>query len=255
MTFPWKRLASGGAAQEPPKQKPADEFAAANCWDASRTAQIEQSERRAWAVAACSAFLVVLALAVIVIMTPLKQTVPYIVRVDNVTGAVDIVTVLGDQRIGYDEALDKYWLSKFVRARETYDWYTIGRDYDEARLLAGPAVGKQYTDLFVGEKALDKTLGKHQRVTVEVLGVSPDGHGSAAVRYIRTVSRANDGGAGRKTNHVATIGYEYLNPSRLTASERMLNPLGFQVTSYRTDEEFGAAEAAPANSIGGGQQP
>ena len=216
-----------------------DAFAEAANWEDSRIEAIETSERRAWTVAAFAVSVAVVAMVAIIVMLPLKEKVPYITRVDRTTGAVDVINVLSDEQIGYEAALDKYFLGKFVRARETYDWYTIQHDYDETLLLAGPTVRKQYTDLFEGENALDKRLGKSLIVNVKVLSISPDGAGTATVRYIRTTARAEDPQHIKTTaNFIATIGYEYRSPSRLSVSERMLNPLGFQVTSYRTDEEF-----------------
>jgi type IV secretory pathway component VirB8 len=231
----------------------ADYFSRAADWEAFRTAKIEQSERRAWWVAGGFFALALLSWISIILMMPLKQTTPYIVRVDNVTGAVEVVTVLNDERIGYDDAIDKYWLAQFVRARETYDWYTLQRDYDQTRMLAGPVVGKQYTDQFEGERALDKVYGKQYRATVEVLSVSPDGSGAATVRYVKNLARTDDPHARKQANFVATVGYEYRNPSRLTASERMVNPFGFQVMSYRTDEEFGTPPQAAPEEGGEGQ--
>jgi type IV secretory pathway component VirB8 len=216
-----------------------DVYQAAVDWDASRIEQIEKSEQRAWNIAYGACGLVVFALLAIVLLMPLKDTVPYVVRVNDVTGAVDVMTVLEDQRITYEEAVDKYWLAQFVRARETYDYYTLQHDYDTTRMLSSPPVGKQYTDQFEGDNALDKKLGKTMRITVDVISVSPDGNGAAIVRFTKSTARADSPDYKTVSHYVASIGYEYRNPSKLNADERLLNPLGFWVTSYRADQEFG----------------
>jgi type IV secretory pathway component VirB8 len=105
-------------------------------------------------------------------------------------------------------------------------------------------VGRQYTNLFEGENALDKLYGKQTRMTVEIVTAVPDGKGAATVRYILTKARAEDPSSGKSSYHTATLAYEYLKPSKLTVKERQLNPLGFQVTSYRSDEDF----TAPAHT-------
>lgn len=224
------------AATTPGNKK--DHFSQANDWEASRIDSIERSERRAWKTAGAFGFAFVLAVVAIVLMMPLKKTEPFIVRVDNTTGHTDLVTALSQKGVGYDEVMDKYWLSQYVRARETYDWYTIQKDYDTVGLLSTPSVGKTYAGLYEGDNAIDKKNGASVREIVEILSVVPTGSGIGTVRFIKTNKRADDSGVGTSTRWIATIGYEYRNPSIFKESARLINPLGFQVTSYRLDPEI-----------------
>jgi len=226
----------------------APEFERASDWELSEKEMRIASERRAWLLVIATVVLLILSWIVIVILTPLKKEVPYIVRVDNITGAVDVITVLADQRVGYDDVIDVHWLARYVRARETYDWNTLQGDYDETILLSSPEETRRYTALFEGENALDKVYGRRTRITIDVLSVVPNGKGQATVRYIKTIASAEDASSGKKSNHIATLGYEYRKISKLKAKERMMNPLGFWVTSYRSDEEFGT-RPAPAPQV------
>nr|WP_274508700.1 virB8 family protein [Xanthomonas campestris] len=217
---------------------PASHFDEAMNWEASRNVSLEKSERRAWRVAGVFGAGFALAAIAIAVMAPLKETVPYVIRVDNATGVPDLVTALSDKAVGYDEAMDRYWLAQFVRARETYDWYTIQKDYDTVGLLASPNVARTYGELFSGEHALDKQFGSQVRMTVEIVSVVPNGNGIGTVRFIKTSKRADATGPGDVTRWIATIAYKYRNPSVLRESARLTNPLGFQVTSYRADPEL-----------------
>ena len=105
---------------------------------------IEKSERRAWLVAMIAVGAAALSTAAIAMMMPLKASVPYVIRVDNTTGVPDIVTTMTDKSVTGDEIMDKYWLAQYVRARETYDWYTLQRDYDTVGLLSSANVGAGY---------------------------------------------------------------------------------------------------------------
>ncbi|WP_329605642.1 virB8 family protein [Rhizobium alarense] len=216
------------------------EFAQAMDWEASRIHQIEVSERRAWKVAGAFGVGFILSALGIFLMLPLKENTPYVIRVDSATGVPDIVTALDSKGVGYDEVMDKYWLAQYIRARETYDWHTLQKDYDTVGLLSSVNVGKEYAALFEGDNALDKTFGSQSRATVEVVSVTPSqsGKGIATVRFVKRTKRVADNGPGRVEQFVATIGYEYRNPSVFRESARLINPLGFQVTSYRTDSEM-----------------
>lgn len=214
------------------------QFEAALDWEASRVGMIEKSERRAWTVALAAVAVTALSWLAVVFMMPLKETVPYVIRVDNTTGVPDIVTTMQDKRIAYDDVMDKYWVAQFVRARETYDWYTLQKDYNVVGLLSSPNVGKEYANLFEGSEALDKKWGKNYRTTVEVVSVVPNGRGTATVRLIKTASRVDDANTKQVSKWIATVAYEYRNPSHMKESLRMINPFGFQVTSYRIDPEL-----------------
>lgn len=207
-------------------------------WEASKTLAREKSERRAWSVAILAGIMTVLSWLAIVIMMPLKESVPYVIRVDNATGVPDIVTAMDDKKVTGDEVMDKYWLAQYVLARETYDWHTLQQDYDKVGLLSSPNVGKAYAELFDGKDALDKRYGENIRATVKVISVVPSGAETGTVRFIKTTKRADEEGPGASMSWVATIAFEYRNPSVIKESQRLVNPFGFQVLSYRVDPEM-----------------
>ncbi len=214
-------------------------FEAAINWEASRMESLEKSEYRAWMIAKIAIGLVVLAIVAITIMMPLKESVPYVIRVDNTTGVPDIVTVMTDKQVTGDEVMDKYWVAQYVRARETYDWYTLQRDYDTVGLLSSANVGGEYAQLFEGEKALDKQYGKAVRATVKILSVVPGVNNTATVRFIKTTKRTDtEGSPDKETKWIATVTYEYRNAALIKESARLVNPFGFQVLSYRVDTEM-----------------
>jgi len=225
-------------AAEAPSQ-PATHFDAAMDWEASRVLAIEKSERRAWTVAFCAVGMAAVALAAVAMMMPLKETVPYVIRVDNTTGVPDIVTAIKDKAVTGDEVMDKYWLAQYVRARETYDWYTLQRDYDTVGLLSSANVGQGYAQLFEGKDALDKQYGKSVRATVDIVSLVPTGKNTGTVRFIKTTKRIDqEGSPGTTTKWVATVAYEYRNAALIKESARLVNPLGFQVLTYRVDPEM-----------------
>src|SRR3546814_16448528 len=56
------------------------------------------------------------------VAAPLRSVEPYVVRVDKLTGGVDVLTRLsGTRDITVDEAVNKFFLSEYVRAREGWN--------------------------------------------------------------------------------------------------------------------------------------
>ena len=223
-----------------------DHFQKAFDWETSRIEQIEKSERTAWNVAKGASLVAILAIIALVLLLPLKKSIPYLVRVDKNTGYTDIVTTLHAKTLTVDEAADKYWLAKFVRARESWEWYTAQEDYDTVRLLASSDVGRQYAKLFEGSNALDKQFGQHTVASVDIQSVVPHGNGQATVRFQKKINRRDGGDSGaRLSSWVATIGYEYRPAGKMAEKDRLKNPLGFQAMSYRIDPEVTQHAAAP----------
>lgn len=219
-------------------------FEGAINWESSRILTIEKSERRAWMVALTAVGTAAAAVLAVAMLAPLKETVPYVVRVDNTTGVPDIVTTIKDKAVTGDEVMDKYWLAKYIRARETYDWYTLQNDYNEVGLLSSQMVGKEYAQLFEGPNALDKQFGKTIQAKVKVISVVPTSEHTGTVRFIKTIKRQDEQNtAANETKWVATVSFEYRSTAAIAESDRLVNPFGFQVLSYRVDPEMiGGAE-------------
>lgn len=223
--------------------QPRDNYAKALDYEASTALMLEKSERKGWRFGWIMLGLVVMEAIAIAAMLPLKESVPYVVRVDQTTGAVDLVTRATAKDVAFDEVLTKYWVGRYVRARENYDWYTLQTDYTEVGLLSSADVGRGYAALFEGANALDKKYGANIRAKVDLVSVVPTGDNTATVRFIKTTTPVEDDRAPLVQRFVATVAYEFRNPSIMKDSLRLINPLGFQVTSYRVDAELVGGDA------------
>lgn len=207
-------------------------------WEASRIEQIELSEKRAWKVVWIEAAGLVCLSVAIALMLPLKQTQPYVVKVDKSTGMTEILSVANAKDIPVDEMQDKYWLSQYVRSRESYDWRTVENDFIKTREMSTQGVFVDYAKLFEGKDSLDKVLADKKRIVIELQSVVPNGNGIATVRYLRKVIDNASNIEESKTLWTASIGYEYQPNFKTQEADRILNPFGFKVASYRKDPEF-----------------
>lgn len=205
-------------------------------WETSRIQLIERSEKRAWIVASIASFLAISAWIVIILLFPLKKTVPYVIRVDSSTGVPDIITTLKAKEVSLDETVNKYWLAQYVRCRETYDWNTLQKDYDTVKLLSSKVVDEEYSSLFTGKQALDIKYKNNVKISIEIISIVP-GDSCGTVRFLKKTKKVNEENP-TTSKWIATIAYEYLNPSSLNESDRLINPFGFQVLSYRIDPEL-----------------
>ena len=100
----------------------------AKSWETDKVKQAQKSNKLAWTIAIGSFITAVLAVIAIIILTPLKTVVPYVIRVDNSTGIVDVVQSMKDSKTTYDEAMNKYFTQLYVRYREGYS-HELAEDY------------------------------------------------------------------------------------------------------------------------------
>lgn len=209
-------------------------------FEAARIGLALESEARAWRSAKGLGLLLALETAALALMLPLKTTVPYVVEVDRETGAASILEVADGKALPASDIQDKYWLSQYVLARESYDYRTLENDYIKVRELSLPQVFDPYASQF-GDKAdsLEKRLGDAKQYRIELVSVVPNGNGIATVRFRKTVRNTASGLIESESRWTATLGYEYRPQKKAPESARLVNPFGFRVTSYRADEEIG----------------
>lgn len=202
------------------------------------------SRKNAWLVAAVAGFLAFAALMVLAvhIKESSRPVPPFILRVDNATGAVDAVSVMKEHQDSYGEIVDQYWLNQYVLHRESYDFQTIQTDYEATGLMSTSDVAADYHKVFEGDQARDKVLADKARVLVKMESapvVNPTN--STAVARFTTVVHWHNNRPDEVRHWIATIAYSYV-AAPMRPQDRLVNSLGFQVTSYRVDPELASGQ-------------
>ncbi|EGU30989.1 channel protein VirB8 [Vibrio ichthyoenteri ATCC 700023] len=207
-------------------------------FEASKSVMLAKSEHRAWTITKGACALTGLSWIALALLMPLKTVEPYLVTVDKQSGQTQLLAALNETTFTQQEALDRYWIANYVSWREVYDWYTIQRDYDMTLAFSSPNVQAEYAAIYDGDNALDAEWGKRIKANIKILSIVSDVHTNiATVRFEKTIKATDDAGQGQTQRWVATLAYNY-NLSPRSDAERLLNPIGFEVTSYRVDPEL-----------------
>lgn len=199
---------------------------------------VEQSNKRAWLIAFVSVGVAILSIVAVLLLTPLKTVEPYVIRVDNTTGMVDILTILDEEQISSIEALDKHFVAQYIKAREGYYYDILNQDYIFVQLLSTPEIAESYRQIYTGDNARDTRLGNATQVEVQiisiVLGESAGAKTATARINLKTTNKNSK--AENMATKVITLTYTY-QTAQVDEENRLLNPLGFKVSNYRVDEE------------------
>lgn len=198
--------------------------------------ELLHSRTTAWRVVAALSILCLLAIVAAIAGLQRPPPTPFVLRVDNATGAVDVITALHESALTYGEVVDTYWLNLYVLNRESYDYNNIQMLYETTALLSTEQVQKEYYNLYDGPQARDKILGSDERILVTVRSITPIKQGGQAVVRFTTQHKNMEGRLIAVKHFIATVSYKYTS-SPMHLADRRINPLGFQITSYRTDLE------------------
>ena len=226
-------------------------LAEARTWDQDRRAIESKSVRRAWTVAGVSVGVAMLSVGALAGLTPLKRVDPFVIRVDNSTGIVDVVpSYKGDGAVA--ELVTRHLLTTYITARERYALAVAESDYDTVGAFQGPALNQQWISLWDKgnpESPLNVYRdGTTARVQIQAITFLKRASGSEDLAQVRFIRSVRPGGTGQEqlTHYVATIQYGYGTPSH-DDHTRVLNPLGFRVLEYRREPEV-----TPDAAVAGG---
>jgi type IV secretion system protein VirB8 len=227
---------------------PASYRAEASSWSHDVNTSLRASRARAWWVAGIALFLAVVEALALVLLLPLKTVVPYTITVDRQTGHAELARGVNLGPMSENEALVQSALAQYVIARETLDAADIAANYRKVGLWSS---GDARTDYL---RAMDRsnpasilnTATTATLVTTTIRSIAVLDKASALVRF--ATERRDADGPITHQDWVAVVRYGFTG-GPLSVEDRLINPLGFQVSHYRRDaESVAAVPAIPAGT-------
>lgn len=219
----------------PPSVAPQAYYADGHTWEQSIARKGRASRALAWTVAAFSTLIAAGAIGTLIMALPLKKYEPYMIVVDRSTGFVEVKRPVAEGVLSQNEAVTMFNVVRYVNARETYDPRALKDNYDLAQVLSTSVASQDLTDMFspANPKNPIQVLGRQATVAVNIKSVTfPNDH-TALVRF-STDEKTSTNVTTR--NWQSLIRFKYTS-TPATNELRFQNPLGFQVTEYRRDQE------------------
>jgi len=230
-------------------------FKEAASWDADRVAQQQRVVRLSFWVASAGWLCAIVSGVALMLLMPLKRVDPFVIRVDNSTGVVDVVPVFAGQS-NLSETVTRYFLNHYVTVCERFDFATAESDYEECGAFHTAARNQQwYAHWTRSNPASPLNVykdGTSLRAQVSAISFFERANGVsdlAQVRYTKA-KRAGGGSDDQVTHWIATVQYSYGEPSA-DPKVRRWNPLGFKIIDFRTEPEvLTEPETTAANAMG-----
>ena len=224
-------------------------FAEAASWDANARAQSRLTVRLALCVAGAGWITALVLAGALMLLMPLKRVEPFVVRVDNATGVVDVVPVYAG-RSGVPEAVTRYLLTHYVTVCERFNFSTAESDYEECGAFHSAQRNQAWYALWNPTNPgsplnvyKDGTTVRAQVTSVSFFKRSSGVQDLAQVRYVK--AKRSAGSAVEEATHwIATLQYAYADPST-DPKVRGWNPLGFKIVDFKPEPEV-LPDASPA---------
>ena len=208
-----------------------------------------RSERRAWRVATAALAMSLVLLGGYFYLLPLKEKVPYLVMADAFTGTSTVARLTGDfnhNSITTSDAVNRSNIAHFVLARESYDYALIRlRDWTTVYTMASPDVAAAYTRLHSSQNPDSpyNLYGKAKSIRVAILSIQLLGGErstaqGATIRFQRSLYDHANATSQPLDSKIATLQFTYKSALAMDEKDRIENPLGFQVSSYRVDNDY-----------------
>jgi type IV secretion system protein VirB8 len=206
-------------------------------WDYDLYEAPRRHARIAWIITGLSLTLAIVSVIAVAALAPLKTVEPIFVRVDNASGAVDVLHRIDEETgISKQDLLNKGYLARYVRAREGYFYPTIQEQYRRVMLMSVGDARASFERKFSKDspEAPVNLYRDRQSIDIAIKSISFIGKGLAQVRYVAALS---DGEATKRQHWIATIAYEYEPDATIPLSVLADNALGFAATEYHTEPE------------------
>lgn len=235
-------VAAGAGA--PVAEEGARYYQEGGTWEEDRTLWKNSSISIAWIIAAVMTVIALGAIVSLASLAPLKTYEPYMIVVDKSSGFVEVKRPMAEGPLTQDEAVTMFNVVRYVKARETYDPKALKDNFDLAQLLSTGDAARDLTEIFspANPKNPVKVFGSTTEVAVSVKSVTFPNQRTALVRF-GTDEKSTSNIIHR--DWVALVRFRY-SGTPMSNQMRFDNPLGFQATEYRRDQETVPAPATGA---------
>lgn len=194
-------------------------------------------------------FLVLLVLISIVVIisttlsvikvTSSKKIEPFVIEIEDKTGITRKINPISRGTQQNQEAINEYFIVKYIRAREQYNKETFSKDKRSVSLMSMNYIHNSYKK-FLRSHPDSPTVRNFDSIEVNFKSISKivssrTGTSKYSIRFSKTMYM---GRKVEKKHYYLEIKFSYSDSIKLTLSEREVNPLGFLVSYYNLTEEI-----------------
>lgn len=163
---------------------------------------------------------------------------PFVIEIEKKSGIVQLVDPITVKQYSANEVLNNYFITEYIKAREVFDPYHYNYNYyTKVRLFSSSNVYNEFRN-YIRLQNLDDLFNLYSdfvKNEFKIRSIQKLGNDALQVRF--TVEFTRKDGSSTRKNKIVIMSYRYAS-LEMDDQQRYINPLGFQVISYRVDDEY-----------------
>jgi type IV secretion system protein VirB8 len=159
-----------------------------------------------------------------------KSLEPYVIEVEEKTGIATVVDQMSAQSFTGNQMIVKYFINQFVHMASGYNSRSYDEDVDKVRLLSSAPVFSEFRS-----RINARDLGKDTNIAVRIKSMQFLNSNSVQIRILTQTTQSDL--PPKTRDQIITMNFLFAPEMNLSMEERLINPLGFQVTAYMIAEE------------------
>jgi len=163
---------------------------------------------------------------------------PFVIEIEKKSGIVQLVDPVTVKQYSADKVLNYHFIAEYIKAREVFDKYNYNYNYyTKVRLFSSSNVYNEFRN-YISSQNMDDLFNLYSGFVenkFKIRSIQKLYDDTFQVRF--TVEFIRKDGSSVRKNKIVIMSYKYAS-LEMNDQQRYVNPLGFQVTSYRVDDEY-----------------
>ncbi|MDM8335617.1 VirB8 family type IV secretion system protein [Wolbachia pipientis] len=163
---------------------------------------------------------------------------PFVIEIEKKSGIVQLVDPVTVKQYSADEVLNNHFIAEYIKSREVFDPYNYNYNYyTKVRLFSSSNVYREFRS-YINSQSMNDLFNLYSdfvKNEFKVRSIQKLDDDTFQVRF--TVEFTRKDGSSIRKNKIVIMSYRYA-PLEMNDQQRYINPLGFQVISYRVDDEY-----------------
>ncbi|MFZ9469618.1 MAG: virB8 family protein [Rickettsiales bacterium] len=160
-----------------------------------------------------------------------KSLEPYVIEINEKTGTAVVVQQITSQTFTANEVMKRYFINKYIQSGLSYNPRNYKENSEEVRLFSTSQIFNEYRN-----RINPYSLGSESQIEVKIRSLLFKDNMNVEIRTTREINIV--GQKATTKNEIIYMTFYFAPELNLSIEERLINPLGFQVSKFEVAEEI-----------------
>lgn len=160
-----------------------------------------------------------------------KSLEPYVIEIDDKTGMATVVDQISSKTYSANDMVRRYFINKYIQSSLGYNPQTYREDSESIRLFSNSQIYGAYR-----ARINPFALGADSKIDVKITSMIFKENSTVEIRVSKNLNISGQGSTTK--NEIIIMNFIFAPELGLSMEERLINPLGFQVTKFDIGDAY-----------------